>query len=236
MRARGLIRISLATLALAACQTNDNRAPSPAAPASAPTPKPAARPAPQVTGDLIDRYLKFDKERREVTEAWLADNKGAVNIMNLAFQLEPKLQPLRDKWKITADELHTVDGLFGIIAADRIQWEQRGGQQQLVVMEKLQTDAATQKPVAVPANATPEQKAYFANIEALRKNNAALAVKTIDGLKRMRDLTDVRQEYGDVAVDYALKNGGEYLRLPYDLWLATAAQKARKSATASAKP
>jgi hypothetical protein len=239
MQVERLIRVSVALLALAACQNSD-RAPAPAAPAapppsSAPAQKPAASPAPRVTGDLIDRYLKFDKERRDVTEAWLVETKGAVTPMSVALQVDPKLRPLRDKWKISADELHAVDGLFAAIATSRIQWE-RSGEQQLAAAEKAQTEAATQKPVAVPANATPEQKAYFANSEALRKNSVMIGAKAIDGLKRLRDLTDVRQEYGDAAVDYAIKNGGENVRLPYHLWLFTVAKTARKSATTAAKP
>ena len=184
---------------------------------------PTADASPKITPDLLDRYFGFEKEHRKVAEAWMAQKQGQVTIMNMALELEPKVRDLRQKWKLTDADQGAVEGMLGLIATTRLAWE-RIGKAQLAEFEKKQIQPPPTLP-ALPANATPEQKKMLEGIATLQKGSAAGLSGTVVRLRRERDLTDVRERYGDANVDYALKNGGD-LVTGFDTWFVTAKQNA----------
>jgi hypothetical protein len=177
----------------------------------------------KITPELLDQYFSFEKEHRQLVEAWLVKKQGQASVMSLGLELEPKVEELRHKWKLTNADQSAVDGMLGSIVTTRQLWE-KTGKAQLAAFEKQQGQPLPALPV-LPANATPEQKKMFDGIAALQKNASQGLDGTLVRLRRMRDLTDLRERYGDAAVDYALKNGGD-LMTTFGSWFVVAKQKA----------
>ena len=104
-------------MCIAACQSRTT----PTAP-TAPNPTPQASQIAdgpmKISNDLLDRHFAFEKEHRQLAEAWVAQKQGQVNIMNLVLELEPKVAPLRAKHNLTQQDQQHVEAMLGMIEGD----------------------------------------------------------------------------------------------------------------------
>jgi hypothetical protein len=229
--------VASASLALASvgCK-NEGATPAPekrgaaeaTAPAAASRPRPAA-PAPKakITTETVRRYLDFEKDHRAMAEKWLEERNGAVSFGNYLFDLEPKTKPLREKWGITVEQENEVGGLIARIANERVMWE-RMGKAQLPEMERIVASGGGTAPPPLPANASPEQKTMAESMAKLREANLANAKRMLVDLPRMRDLSDLREEYGSDVVDYADKNATGDYRVDFPTWIGRRAVELKK--------
>ena len=103
-----------------------------------------------------------------------------------------------------------------------------GGAEQLAMLEKKANDPPEKLP-SLPAGASPEQRRMVEDAALLQARYVEMSKASLANLRRARDLADVRDKYSSPTVDYALKNGGEYVT-DFGTWLALAAMKARKQA------
>jgi hypothetical protein len=165
-----------------------------------------------ITDAMVDRYLGYNKDFRQAQTDWVRQSHGNLADLRADAAFGETLKRLRDKWNLSEPQVKALDGLFGQIGTSRLMWEKMGGKEQLAYLEKEQAkERAHPTKVDVPANAPPQMRGYAQNLEALQQGNVERMASAIDGLKRQRDLTDLRAQYGDEVIDYVLKNGGSAL-------------------------
>jgi len=151
-------------------------------------------PSVKVTVDVVNRYIGFDKDYRATLRDYLVERKARLSDIGAMAAFGRQREMLVQKWKLSERQMNACQELFGAIQAS----EQLGGKQQLAELEKNQ-------PMQIPADTPEPYKELAKKIEKQRQDEIAK-------LKRELALTDVRAQFGDAVVDYALQNGGEALK------------------------
>jgi hypothetical protein len=189
-------------LAVSACRSAGQ---TPALADAGAAPLQAAAAQSTITTDMIDRYVGFEKERRDAEAQWFRQSGGHIGALGADMAFGQTLKALREKHGLNEQDVTAVAGLFNEIEGDREGWKRIGGDEGLARMEKT----ASQMPkVNVAANAPPQMRELQKNLEAAEQGLQKQQAQNIEQLKRQRDLADVREKYGNALVEYALKNGG----------------------------
>ncbi len=183
-------------------------APQPAAtaqPAAASVPAAAPKKV-EITEDLVQKYMAYQKENFALVAKYVEDTRKNLDSAKgdtaktlqqvglnakLSKDLDDTLKAKRASLGLGDEEFNTVKDAAEEVAAGRLLYNQMGGDAQVAKM-------------------TAEQKKQLAALpEAQRQAAEASLASVAKSLTDVRDAVEVRQKYGDKAADVLLKHADE---------------------------
>lgn len=182
--------------------------PAAAAPAGGPAAAPEAAPAEprkiEITDDLVQKFMEYQKENYALVQQYVAETRknleaakgDTLKTLNqisinekLSKEMDEKLKAKRQALGLGEEEFEAVKDATQTLAVGRSLYNQMGGDAQLAKMEA-------------------EQKQQIAKLPA--EQRAAAETQMADmtrSLREVRDGLELRKKFGDKSADVVLKYG-----------------------------